>query len=213
MFFHRVWHLHEQEKTAILDCLHELKNRQSIPIESQVAVGAKSGYGIYESGFDLFSHPNNSLQKLVTFIRTTLATAISVANGEGVAPTNIAIEFKDSWYHITNNSGFHDAHFHHGCSWCGIYYMNLGSSGSRQGESAPNGGSRFYTPLGLGGGYRDYGNKYQSASIDVPIENGMLLLFPSYLMHSGLPYQGAEDRVVLAFNAQAHLKNGTSNKS
>ena len=207
MFFHRLWNSHDSESANILSFLLGLRSKQSTRIESQIAVSAKSSHGLYEGDFDLFTQPDDALQTMVSFIRGTFAMAVSVANGGDVAPANIAISFVDSWYHITNDNGFHDAHFHHGCSWCGIYYLKIGSSGERQAESAPNGGSRFYSPIGLGGGYRDFGNKYQAAMVDVPIENGMLLLFPSYLMHSGLPYRGTEDRVVIAFNAQAHLKS------
>ena len=207
MFFTRRWQLHDQEKPAILSYLHGLKGLQATRIDSGVAVGAKSGQGLYESDFDLFSRPDDSLQKLVLFIRQTLANTACIANNNEAKPDNIAVTFVDSWYHITNESGFHDAHYHHGCSWCGIYYLQLGSSGTRSGNSAPNGGSRFYSPLGLGGNYRDFGNKYLASTLDPPLENGMLLLFPSYLLHSGLPYQGVEDRVVLAFNAQVHLKS------
>jgi len=210
MFFTRRWQIHDQEQPAILEYLLGLKSQQAEQIDSKVAVGAKSGDGLYESDFDLFSRQNDSLQGLVQFIRGTLASAVCIANNQEATPDNVVITFVDSWYHITNQSGFHDAHHHHGCSWCGIYYLQLGSSGKRSGQSAPNGGSRFYSPLGLGGSYRDFGNKYLSATADPTLENGMLLLFPSYLMHSGLPYQGAEDRVVLAFNAQAHLKNSPS---
>jgi hypothetical protein len=49
-----------------------------------------------------------------------------------------------------------------------------------------------------------------SSSIDAPIENGLLLLFPSYLLHSGLPYSGQEDRVVIAFNAKVFLRSSSS---
>lgn len=205
MFFHRLWHLHHEQSEQILTFLRHLKTKQESRIASGVAVGAKSSQGLYEGNFDLFLESDESLQKLVSFIRATLASAVSIANENETPASNISVRFMDSWYHVTNDSGFHDAHFHHGCSWCGIYYLRLGASGVREGASAPNGGSRFYSPIGLGGGYRDYGNKYQSATIDVPLTEGMLLLFPSYLMHSGLPYRGAEDRVVIAFNAQAHL--------
>jgi hypothetical protein len=46
-------------------------------------------------------------------------------------------------------------------------------------------------------------------ALDLPIENGLLLIFPSYLLHSGLPYQGQIDRIVIAFNAQCFLKEGS----
>lgn len=209
MFFTRIWELHQQEQALILDYLKSLQHQQSRAIESGVAVGAKSGEGIYESGFDLFDQLNPSLQRLVKFISDSLCQAVCVANGQQANPTDLQIEFVDSWYHITNDGGFHDAHVHHGCSWCGIYYLEVGSSGVRVKNGAPNGGSRFYCPFGLGGGFRDYGNKYLSTSVDPPMENGHLILFPSYLQHSGLPYAGEKDRVVIAFNARAHVIAGS----
>ena len=82
--------------------------------------------------------------------------------------------------------------------------MQIGDSGPAQSGGAPNGGSRFYTPLQLG--YRDWGNRYLVEEIDVPVEDGLLVLFPSHLRHSGLPYRGSRDRIVIAFNARVFLK-------
>ncbi|MEO8269541.1 MAG: putative 2OG-Fe(II) oxygenase, partial [Aureliella sp.] len=193
--------------SSILTRLRQMQADQVHTIDSNVAVRAKSAQGLYESGFDLFQDVDPSLKLLIEFIENSLALAISLANNQEARPQDVAIEFVDSWYHITNQGGFHDAHVHHGCSWCGIYYLQLGSSGERGQHAAPNGGSRFYCPFNLGGGYRDFGNKYLSTSIDAPIQDGQLLLFPSYLMHSGLPYTGELDRVVIAFNARVKLRS------
>jgi uncharacterized protein (TIGR02466 family) len=206
MFFTRNWEHHEAQAPPILAYLKEMQLSQRKVIDSDVAVGAKSAEGLYESHFDLFKSENSSLRQLVHFIESSLAVAVCVANNQQAKPPDVVIEFVDSWYHITNAGGFHDAHVHHGCSWCGIYYLQVGSSGKRLGSSAPNGGSRFYCPFNLGGGYRDFGNKYLSATLDPPIDDGLLLLFPSYLMHSGLPYGGEQDRVVIAFNARVFIK-------
>jgi uncharacterized protein (TIGR02466 family) len=205
MLFTRLWEHHCQESPEIMRFLLELKRQQRKTIDSQIATGAKSGDGLYESDFDLFARQEVCLQRLIRFIENSLALAVCVANSQEARPEDVRIRFVDSWYHITNSGGFHDAHVHHGCSWCGIYYLQVGDSGKRSERSAPNGGSRFYCPFQMGGGYRDFGNKYLSESVDPPIEDGLLLLFPSYLLHSGLPYQGAQDRVVIAFNAQVHL--------
>lgn len=210
MFFLRKWERFATHRESIIDLLYSLKDAQTESLASGVAEGAKAAFGIYEGDFDLFKRDNISLKELVVFIRGTLATAVCIANQEG-KPNNVDVLFPDSWYHITNDNGFHDAHWHHGCSWCGIFYLSLGSSGQSPGKGAPNGGSRFYNPLISGGGYRDFGNKYLTGSIDAPIEEGMLLLFPSFLLHSGLPYQGSKDRVVIAFNAQAFYRDATSN--
>lgn len=206
MFFTRQWEHHDQEGPEIVDFLQSRRHIQTKQIESEIALTMKSE-GLYESDFDLFDVQLSSLQKLVGFIRGSLALAVSVANNQEASPDAIEIQFVDSWYHITNDGGFHDAHVHHGCSWCGIYYLQIGSSGKGDGKSAPNGGSRFYCPFGLGGAYRDYGNKYLKTTVDTPMSDGLLLLFPSYLLHSGLSYRGKEDRIVIAFNARAFLKS------
>lgn len=206
MFFTRTWEHHPTLAPQILADLKEMQLSQRKVIDSDVAVGAKSAHGLYESHFDLFRSSPTSLRPLVQFIENSLALAVCIANNQEARPQDLAIEFVDSWYHITNVGGFHDAHVHHGCSWCGIFYLQVGSSGERLNSSAPNGGSRFYCPFNLGGGYRDFGNKYLSATVDPPIDDGLLLLFPSYLMHSGLPYSGAHDRVVIAFNARVFIK-------
>lgn len=207
MLFTRHWNEHELQAPAIIKFLLTLRDQQTEQIASGVAIGAKSANGLFESDFDLFMRSNEHLQRLVSFVSQSLSMAVSVANGHEAKPEQIEIEFADSWYHISNRGGYHDAHVHHGCSWCGIYYLQIGSSGSRKREgSAPNGGSRFYSPFNQGGGFRDFGNKYLSSSIDPPISDGQLLLFPSYLLHSGLPYEGEKDRIVLAFNARALLK-------
>ena len=58
------------------------------------------------------------------------------------------------------------------------------------------------------GHYQDYGNAYLTdTSVDPPISDGMLLVFPSYLMHSGLPYQGDQDRIVISVNTRTSLAN------
>ena len=209
MFFTRRWQDHAAERAAIIAALRELQSRQRKTVESDVAVGAKSGRGLYESGFDLFREPHENLTRLIRFIYESLRVAVGVANGREAAPQDLVVDFVDSWYHITNDGGFHDAHHHHGCSWCGIVYLQIGESGRDASGGAPNGGSRFYSPLITGGLYRDYGNKYLNETMDVPLEDGLLVLFPSYLLHSGLPYRGGKDRVLIAFNAQVHIREGS----
>jgi hypothetical protein len=36
------------------------------------------------------------------------------------------------------------------------------------------------------------------------MSDGMLLLFPSVLMHSGLAYHGEKDRIVISFNSRSY---------
>lgn len=211
MFFVSHWPRQREQGEALVQLLQQRKAMQREPVESGIATSAKSSQGLYESHFDLFHDPDEGLQELVAYIRSAVAAAVAIANDHAFSAKDLEIDFPDSWYHITNAGGFHDAHLHHGCSWCGIFYLQVGQSDGpgRKADGAPNGGSRFYSPLDRGGGYRDAGNRYLVPALDLPIENGLLLIFPSYLLHSGLPYQGQIDRIVIAFNAQCFLKEGS----
>jgi uncharacterized protein (TIGR02466 family) len=182
--------------------LYELKSKEPARIASGIAPAAKSAAGLFESSFDLFADPHPGLKKFVAFADESVRRAVAHVNGSRVDPAQLRVSFPDSWFHITNGGGFHDAHHHGNCSWCGIYYLQAGESGRGPERSAPNGGNRFYSPLGAGGAYRDYGNRYLDvAYVDPPPRDGLLILFPSYLLHSGLPYCGRQDRIVISFNS------------
>jgi uncharacterized protein (TIGR02466 family) len=195
---------HAAAAPALIDYLYELRRQQEGQIASGVAPKAKSAHGLYEGDFDLLSRDHESIKKLRAFFVQCIRAAVSHVNGGKHAPERVDVEIPDSWYHVTNDGGFHDAHYHNGCSWCGIYYVRLGDAGPSADGGAPNGGSRFYSPLGVGGCYKDYGNKYMDSTYaDPPVNDGMLILFLSYLLHSGLPYRGKEDRIVIAFNSRS----------
>lgn len=202
-FFAFQWQHHRTESPDIISYLYELQAAQSSNIASEIAPAAKSATGLYESDFDLLKRDHTGLQRLRGFIEECVSMTVSHLNRGRPAPNELNVEICDSWFHITNDGGFHDTHAHGFCSWCGIYYLQVGDSGNRTQGSAPNGGNRFYSPLWRGGSYEDLGNAYLSnVYVDPPISDGMLLLFPSYLMHSGLPYQGAKDRIVISVNTR-----------
>ena len=200
-FYSRLSRDHPVEAPGIIEHLYSLRSRESARVASGVAPGAKSSYGLFESNFDLFGEEHPGLSKLKAFIGQTIRMAASHANGSQTEPRQLDVAIVDSWFHITNDGGFHDAHYHGGCSWCGIYYVQVSECGRRADGSAPNGGNRFYSPLRTGGGFKDYGNQYLGFNYtDPPLCDGMLLLFPSYLMHSTLAYRGEKDRIVISFN-------------
>lgn len=205
MLFFQVWSEFSIYGDRILRSILDLKGQQTQPIDSQIALTAKSADGLYESQFDLFKSDREGIPDLVRFIESSLKLAVSVAHSQRVTPSQLSVNFVDSWYHVTTSGGFHDAHWHHGCSWCGIFYVDIGQCHANA-VGAPNGGSRFYCPISAGGSYKDAGNRYMHPHYDPPLENGLLLIFPSHLLHSGLPYFGDQQRIVVAFNAQVHLQ-------
>jgi len=51
----------------------------------------------------------------------------------------------------------------------------------------------------------DFGNAYlQHAHVDMAPRAGQLVVFPAWLAHQAMPYDGAKDRIILSFNASVH---------
>lgn len=205
-FYQRVWPEHAARSAAIIDLLYSLKGKESVNIASGIAPAAKSPYGLFESNFDLFAVDHPDLRALRDFCERSVRLAVADIHAARAEADRLHVALVDSWFHITNDGGYHDAHGHGGCSWCGIYYLQAGESGRVSPTGAPNGGNRFYSPLGSGGCYRDAGNRYLDVTyVDPPARDGHLILFPSYLWHSALPYRGAKDRMIVSFNARVTL--------
>jgi len=203
------WPEHEAEAPAIEAALRADAAGYDRPVASGIATSAKPAQGLVESPLNLFQRLQDpALLRLATWIDGCVRNVVSSVNGRQVPPNGLRVEFTESWFHITNDGGFHDAHTHGACSWCGIFYLKPGQpdevpqSGS---EAAGNGVNRFYGPIGMGGMTRDYGNAWLGRTyIDVQPMAGRLVLFPSYLLHSALPYRGAEDRIIISFNSRTH---------
>jgi hypothetical protein len=63
-------------------------------------------------------HPG--LVKLRGFIAENLQRAIAHINASPEDPARIRLTFIDSWFHITNDGGFHDAHVYNQRSWLNL---------------------------------------------------------------------------------------------
>ena len=117
--------------------------------------------------------------------------------------SQIVPDLRESWAHITNNNGYHDAHKHLNTSWGGIYYVDVGECGDvvdENGISRSNGTNRFYSPI-LYFTYDPSMQYLRNEAADIYPEDGVLVIFPAYLLHSATPYIGKKDRVVISFNS------------
>ncbi len=207
MVFNRRWDRLDQHVDDIVAYLYHLKSEAKTNIASGVAVTAKSMDGLFESDFELFESENAGIRALRGWIDGTIRQVVSIANGSKVKPDDLQVTFTEAWSHISNDGGYHDAHYHSDCSWCGIFYVRAAQCHATDETGAGNGISRFYSPRGTGGTVSDIGNAYLSHNrMDFTPSDGMLVVFPSYLLHSGLPYRGDEDRILIAFNTQTHMK-------
>ena len=194
--------MHSIIKDELRSVVYADVRRSEVSIKSDVATTAK--HQVKESELDFLTHENPNVELLnqtVTELITTIATEVN--RGFWPEQAEAAADIIESWYHVTQNGGYHDAHSHPNCSWCGIYYLDIGNA-----ELATrNGVNRFYDPRNNADQYLDAGSQYLNSTgfWDIEPKEGQIIIFPSYLKHSALPYFGEKDRIVIAFNAQVHF--------
>ena len=157
-------------------------------IESNVAPNIK--HNLIESKFNFLNGDAMIVKDTKNWIDGCIKQTINTIQMESV---DYDITYKESWYHVTKTNGMHESHIHPGCSWCGIYYLQSGDLGS--GETV------FENPVKST--YIDRGNLYLNnmSQYRVKPQDGLLVIFPSFLSHYQAMYKGTEDRIVVAFNA------------
>jgi len=192
--------VHDQIVAPIKRFIYEEENKHDVSVASGIAKNIKGG--LFESRFDFFKSDDPTIEALKSFCGTAvLEVAKHVNSGYWEEGGNFSLEFHESWFHITRKGGFHDFHNHPNCSWCGIYYLDIGDSMATDGSNA------FFDPRPAAHNYTDYGTAYLDGKtrFDTTPQDGDLLIFPSYLYHSAPPYHGVKDRLVIAFNSSIHF--------
>lgn len=194
--FELQWSDHNQHKTAlksVCDRLHTSGQR------SHVSENIKSG--LYESGFDFIAQPDDAVEAWKKWVSERLyEVAVSTNVRYWPRDCRIAVEIHESWCHITPDGGYHDRHVHPNSSWSAIYYLDPAASD----VTTANGVNRFYNPTSVM--HADGGTQWCAAanSADVEPLEGSLIVFPSWVAHSAMPYHGAHPRYVLSCNC--HVK-------
>ena len=156
-------------------------------------------------------------EQLVGFIVEGLRQTVVLANQRAwpEAAPGLQIALRGLWFQIANRGSHHDVHTHGNCSWSGVYCVQVDSAAQRASHpllGATNGVTRFYGPHfnHLGGAHMDFGNAYlQSAHLDIEPLPGQLVVFPSWLPHQAMPYDGEADRIIVSFNASVHATTGS----
>jgi hypothetical protein len=206
-FYETSWNQHDTYKQGLTDLIYEDAETLPRPIASDVAEKHKDN--LYEPPLNTFTKYFNDprLKPFLEFLNDQVKSAyISLCESQSTRnwPKDVNVYFRDSWYHITKDRGYHDAHHHGHSSFCGIYYLDIGNSNVVE----RNGINRFFAPMIPQSDEADFGYSWwPSEQTDVTPVNGKLVLFPGYITHNATPYRGDRDRLIFAFNCQI-LKQG-----
>ena len=177
------------ENKNITDTLSAyILSKETQGIESNVASSIK--HNLVESKFDFLYDNAMIVKDTKEWIDECIKKTINTIQMEDI---DYDITYNESWYHVTKTNGMHEPHIHPRCSWCGVYYIKSGNHDS--------GDTVFENPVKST--YIDRGNLFldHMHTLRIKPQDGLLVIFPSYLSHYQALYKGTEDRIVVAFNA------------
>ena len=162
-------------------------------------------YNLYQSNYDLHLENNDTLKELFKFIAKSILTTSKIANKKILETMNkkdpkFKVNINESWFIRYKEKGVVYPHIHDGCSWCCVYYVNIGKDSKKM-----NGSTFFMRPYG-GTSMIDFGGKYLANDTKVfNAEEGKLLVWPNFLIHGSHPYTGKESRIIISANTTVDL--------
>jgi len=155
----------------------------------------RSNVGGWHSDGNIFARRQTALIELSKHLQAALQQISVVAN----QVLDVRVNFQATifgWMNIHTTGGYHQPHYHPGTTWSGVYYIQTG-------ETVPNfplsGCIQFVDPRSRCETGPDMAVSHLGI-MSVQPEDGLLLLFPSYLEHYVHPYFGRGERISLAFN-------------
>jgi uncharacterized protein (TIGR02466 family) len=157
---------------------------------------------MFESRFNLFRWPESCVRELRSFMLDgVVQTVIQTCD---VKPEELArlTMHNHTWYHVTRYAGSFVAHNHPLASWSAVYCVRAGERSPGQPES---GILRFMDTRAGADSYLDPANRKLHArfalkAFEIRLEEGQLIVFPSYVYHEVTPFYGRDTRVTVATN-------------
>lgn len=177
-FFHDI-------KIELIDTIMAIHHKDPFAIQGSFPKGKLLKNNLTESSANFLEIENESIRKIQNWINKTLIDSYKILKIE-----TKKVKIKSSWFHVTKTGGFHNMHMHPNTPLAGIFYIKDGNSDI---------GNSWINPIT---GYIDkFSSKWCKTSFTSKFVPGRLILFPGWLLHSALPHQGDELRIVVAFNS------------
>lgn len=157
---------------------------------------------MFESRFNLFLWPEACVQELRAFVLGAVAQTLSettTARPEDLARMQM---HNHTWFHVTRYAGSFVAHNHPLASWSAVYCVRAGE----RVPGEPDGGLlRFMDTRPGADAYLDPANRsfrpaYALGCREVRLEEGQVIVFPSFAFHEVSPFYGRDTRITVASN-------------
>lgn len=157
---------------------------------------------MFESRFNLFSWTEPCVQELRAFVLSSVIQTVRDASFLEQADLARLELHNHTWFHITRYAGSFVAHNHPLASWSAVYCVR---AGERMATHPRSGALRFMDTRAGADGYLDIGNRrlrpaFAYGPHEVLLEEGELIVFPSFVFHEVGPFYGRDTRITVATN-------------
>lgn len=190
--FHMIWDDHQEILSECENWCKKNNKEVSVMIPDSERKNTDPYSGMSE---DLKN--NSKLSRLSKWFEKCVYTAAQQVNGKfwKNLTNNPTVTITDLWA-WSSTDYYNHYHGHPNSSWSGIYYLDVC-------DTHKHGHTRFYSPLPYNH-YSDAGTLFFDAESSIAYEpgDGLLIIFPSYIRHEGMPYRSDKKRTVIAFNTQ-----------
>jgi len=156
----------------------------------------------FESRFNLFRWPDACVRELRAFVLDCVAQTVIQASN--VQPEELAklTMHNHTWYHVSRYAGSFVAHHHPLASWSAVYCVR---AGERLPDRPDSGILRFLDTRPGADSYLDPANRRMRAPYalkprEMRLEEGQVVVFPSYVFHEVTPFYGGDTRITVATN-------------
>jgi putative 2-oxoglutarate-Fe(II)-dependent oxygenase superfamily protein len=157
---------------------------------------------LFESRFNLFLWPEPCVQRLRSFVLDSvarMAAQASTLRAEDLARLQM---HNHTWFHVTRYAGSFVAHNHPLASWSAVYCVRAGEPVAEHPKSAV---LRLLDTRPGAEAFSDAANArlhraFAPGPLDLRLEAGQLIVFPSYVYHEVAPFYGRDTRITVATN-------------
>ena len=157
---------------------------------------------MFESRVDLFTWPEACIRELRDFmLESVFRVAMAAAETAPEEFARLSLN-NHTWFHITRPTGHFVAHNHALASWSAVYCVKdgIGPAGASSGGLLRLFDTRAGADAFLDPANRRLRQPFVVSDLDLQLQAGQLIVFPSYLFHEVTPYYGADTRITVATN-------------
>ncbi len=171
--------------------------KRSILIREQARSSTRrSNIGGWRSEPDLLEWPVAEIKVLDTEIQKVIGQVITSTSGEQDFNGYLKI---NAWANLLRKGNYNTVHNHPESAWSGVYYVDAGATDA---TNPLSGVLELMDPRPFVEMVTTPGSPF-GRPVRIDAENGLMVVFPSWIYHHVHAYTGVDERIAIAFNVSA----------